>query len=200
MGEATSSEVNGFVSWLASFAAFFAYCCWALCSTEQLENLGVTYYPDRYWVLALPIMLLVVLAIVFFGYAFINILYSPSPESTKQFVDERAVPPTALAEEAVQLMAVASAAAMAAAAAEAAAKQQAPQHLNCQDNLQAPILRRVQQEALRPRPRRRGALGDLPLSLVSRVLFPINPNLEGRCCGVEGPPFYYYPLRPAPPR
>lgn len=47
MAKFTSSEVGGFVGWIASFLAFFAYVAWCLCSAESLESIGVTYYPDR---------------------------------------------------------------------------------------------------------------------------------------------------------
>lgn len=198
MGEATSCEVNGFVGWLASFAAFFAYCCWALCSTEQLNQLGVTYYPDRYWALALPVMLLVALAIVFFGYAFINILYAPPPDNIKQFTDKRARPPCAAAERALQLMAAASAAAMVESTAAAAAAKECPQRLTCQQGMQEPILKSLEEQRPQQGYPRSCSVGDFPLSLVSRALFPINPNLEGRPCTIQGPPFFYQPLRVPP--
>lgn len=39
----------------------------------------------RYWALSLPVLLLVVLAVVFFGYVLINMLYSPPPDDMRQF-------------------------------------------------------------------------------------------------------------------
>ncbi|CDJ67455.1 phosphatidylinositol N-acetylglucosaminyltransferase subunit, putative [Eimeria necatrix] len=197
MGDSTSTEVNGFVGWLTSFVAFFAYFFWSLSSREQLERLGISYYPDRYWALSLPVLLLVVLAVVFFGYVLINMLYSPPPDDMRQFTDSRARAPSPEAERSLQLMAGASAVAVASAAAAAARGH--PQQVNCQDHIQKPVVNLLQRHQQQHHHHRHtGTIGDIPLALVSRVLFPLNPNLEGRPAVLGGPPFYYEPLKPKP--
>ena len=48
----------GFGGWVATLAAMLAYVFWAYLPEATLHSLGVSYYPDRYWALAGPAMLL----------------------------------------------------------------------------------------------------------------------------------------------
>ncbi|KAJ2623828.1 hypothetical protein GGI26_002066 [Coemansia sp. RSA 1358] len=47
-------EYYGFVVYMVSMAAFVVYLVWAYLPDSALEAMGITYYPDRYWALALP--------------------------------------------------------------------------------------------------------------------------------------------------
>eukprot|EP01116_Phalansterium_solitarium_P001621 TRINITY_DN1142_c0_g3_i1.p1 TRINITY_DN1142_c0_g3~~TRINITY_DN1142_c0_g3_i1.p1 ORF type:complete len:149 (-),score=37.40 TRINITY_DN1142_c0_g3_i1:60-506(-) len=48
------TEVYGFVAWMLTFVGYGAYLLWAYLPTGLLHMMGVTYYPSKYWALAIP--------------------------------------------------------------------------------------------------------------------------------------------------
>lgn len=48
-------EVYGFIFWVVSFAWMVLWFLWAFCPDEFIrEYLGVSYYPAKWWAVALP--------------------------------------------------------------------------------------------------------------------------------------------------
>uniref|UniRef100_A0A7S1I5M2 PIG-P domain-containing protein n=1 Tax=Eutreptiella gymnastica TaxID=73025 RepID=A0A7S1I5M2_9EUGL len=53
-GKGRSTEVYGFVSFLLTMVAFAMYLFWAYVPETWYVSYGITYYPDRYWAVAVP--------------------------------------------------------------------------------------------------------------------------------------------------
>lgn len=86
-------EYYGFVMYLASFVAFGRwmtsrvlfvakliqwqsgiYLIWTYVPDEILHSLGITYYPNRYWALAIPIWLMTFVWFIFISFMTINLM------------------------------------------------------------------------------------------------------------------------------
>ncbi|XP_042409072.1 phosphatidylinositol N-acetylglucosaminyltransferase subunit P-like [Zingiber officinale] len=82
------SEVYGFVGSITTVLAAVIFVVWAYTPEPWLHYLGITYYPSKYWAIAIPsfIMVTVVLAMVF--YLGLNFMVTPSPTSFNVLFDE----------------------------------------------------------------------------------------------------------------
>ncbi|XP_074592129.1 phosphatidylinositol N-acetylglucosaminyltransferase subunit P-like [Curcuma longa] len=82
------SEVYGFVGSITTVLAAVIFVVWAYTPEPWLHYLGITYYPSKYWAIAIPsfIMVTVVLAMVF--YLGLNFMVTPSPTSFNVMFDE----------------------------------------------------------------------------------------------------------------
>mmetsp|Transcript_19052 Transcript_19052/g.53336 ORF Transcript_19052/g.53336 Transcript_19052/m.53336 type:complete len:135 (-) Transcript_19052:3-407(-) len=68
------TEVYSFVSFVASILAAVAWLVWAYAPDEVLAALGVTYYPDKWWAIALPTYLVATLFFVGYTYVALNMM------------------------------------------------------------------------------------------------------------------------------
>jgi hypothetical protein len=51
----SSPEFYGFAIYLASHVLFALYLAWALLPDDSIHALGITYFPNKWWALVLPI-------------------------------------------------------------------------------------------------------------------------------------------------
>lgn len=79
----SDSEVYGFVLWLSSFVLLALYLLWAFVPDAALHRLGWTYYPSRWWAVALPAYFLMAIL-------FVPIVYFSWNLSATQPLDHRA--------------------------------------------------------------------------------------------------------------
>ncbi|RLN18308.1 phosphatidylinositol N-acetylglucosaminyltransferase subunit P-like [Panicum miliaceum] len=75
------SEVYGFVGSITTVIATAVYLAWAYTPEPCLRPLGITYYPSRYWALAVPSFVIVVVALSMVIYMGLNFLATPPPTS-----------------------------------------------------------------------------------------------------------------------
>ncbi|POG65873.1 uncharacterized protein OCT59_011827 [Rhizophagus irregularis] len=83
-------EYYGFALYLLSFIAFVIYLLWAYLPDEVLISLGITYYPDRYWALALPVWTFVLVLFIYAAFISINFLNTSPFDSYNTITDDYA--------------------------------------------------------------------------------------------------------------
>ncbi|KAF6153985.1 hypothetical protein GIB67_037689 [Kingdonia uniflora] len=88
------SEVYGFVGSITTVVAAVLFLIWAYTPERWLHAIGITYYPSRYWALAVPTyaMVTVVLAMAF--YIGMNFTVTPPPTSFNTIFDEHSREPS----------------------------------------------------------------------------------------------------------
>ena len=48
------TAIAGFVAWILTLIGMVAYVIWALVPEKTLNRIGIVYYPDKYWAVAVP--------------------------------------------------------------------------------------------------------------------------------------------------
>ncbi|KAJ5775025.1 DNA binding domain [Penicillium nucicola] len=82
-------EYYGFVLYLASSLAFLFYLLWSYLPSPFLHQLGIYYYPNRWWSLAIPAWLVMLLIYIYIALAAYNTGYLTLPmNSIENMVDE----------------------------------------------------------------------------------------------------------------
>ncbi|KAJ1773973.1 hypothetical protein IW140_000508 [Coemansia sp. RSA 1813] len=80
-------EYYGFVVYMVSMAAFVVYLAWAYLPDSALETIGISYYPDRYWALALPAWWLTAVGFILLFNVATNMYNTPSLSSIDNITD-----------------------------------------------------------------------------------------------------------------
>ncbi|EXJ60672.1 hypothetical protein A1O7_04825 [Cladophialophora yegresii CBS 114405] len=84
-------EYYGFVLYLASTLAFLIYILWSYLPSPFLHALGITYYPNRWWSLAIPAWIVMLLIFIYVALLSYNVEYLTLPlGSLECMVDEAA--------------------------------------------------------------------------------------------------------------
>ena len=65
----STTTVYGFVSWMTATVVLIIYLLWAYLPDETLKDLGISYFPSKYWALALPTYLLLSVWVGLFAYS-----------------------------------------------------------------------------------------------------------------------------------
>lgn len=82
-------EYYGFALYLGSSAAFLMYILWAYVPAPMLHQMGIHYYPNRWWALAVPCWLVALVIYIFVALASYNTRYLTLPlSSCENLVDE----------------------------------------------------------------------------------------------------------------
>ncbi|KAL4795002.1 PIG-P-domain-containing protein [Aspergillus venezuelensis] len=82
-------EYYGFVLYLASSLAFLIYILWSYLPSPFLHQLGIYYYPNRWWSLAFPSWLVMSIIYIYVALASYNTGYLTLPmNSVENIVDE----------------------------------------------------------------------------------------------------------------
>ncbi|KAL6844193.1 hypothetical protein ACP4OV_025866 [Aristida adscensionis] len=94
------SEVYGFVGSITTVIATAVYLAWAYTPEPWLRSLGITYYPSRYWALAVPSFVIVAVALSMAIYMGLNFVATPPPASFSNIFDENSRERTVFSPEA----------------------------------------------------------------------------------------------------
>ncbi|KAH7117014.1 PIG-P-domain-containing protein [Dendryphion nanum] len=82
-------EYYGFALYLASSVAFLLYIIWAYVPSPVLHQMGIHYYPNRWWALAVPCWLVALIVYIYVALASYNTQYLTLPlTSCENLVDE----------------------------------------------------------------------------------------------------------------
>jgi phosphatidylinositol glycan class P protein len=82
-------EYYGFVLYLASTLAFIIYILWSYLPSPFLHALGIRYYPNRYWSLAIPAWIVMLLIFIYVALLSYNVEYLTLPMANLEcMVDE----------------------------------------------------------------------------------------------------------------
>ncbi|KAI5365500.1 hypothetical protein Slin14017_G053900 [Septoria linicola] len=84
-------EYYGFTLYLTSSLAFIVYLLWSFLPSPFLHQLGIYYYPNRWWALAVPAWTVMLIVYIYVALASYNVGYLTLPlKSVECLVDEAA--------------------------------------------------------------------------------------------------------------
>ena len=82
-----TSAVYAFVAWISTLVAYVVFLIWVFTPEQVLHHYGITYYPDRYYALALPCYFMVSCIFICFLYMGLNMMNTFDPDD-KRTVDD----------------------------------------------------------------------------------------------------------------
>ncbi|CAK9831402.1 Phosphatidylinositol N-acetylglucosaminyltransferase subunit P [Anthophora retusa] len=86
-------SVYGYALYIGSNMLFLLFLVWAVIPDEILHSLGLTYWPSKYWAVAIPIWALTTLAtFAFIIYPAINLSMTPDIDDIVTITDKYSCP------------------------------------------------------------------------------------------------------------
>lgn len=86
------AEYKGFASYVISCIFVFVWICWSILPDRVLNYLGVYYYPSRWWALAIPSYVIVVMIYTYIALACYNIEHLTLPlDDNRNIVDNSGI-------------------------------------------------------------------------------------------------------------
>ncbi|XP_057538293.1 phosphatidylinositol N-acetylglucosaminyltransferase subunit P isoform X2 [Amaranthus tricolor] len=86
-------EVYGFVGSITTIVATAIFFIWAYAPEHWLHSIGISYYPSRYWAVAVPTYCMVIIVLGLAFYIGLNFMTTPSPTSLNVVFDEHSRDP-----------------------------------------------------------------------------------------------------------
>ncbi|RKO87787.1 PIG-P, partial [Blyttiomyces helicus] len=83
-------EYYGFILYLSTFVSYVTFLLWAFLPEQILQDLGITYYPTRYWALAVPIWILGLIPFTILMFIGTNLFNTPPLSSPRTLTDRYA--------------------------------------------------------------------------------------------------------------
>ncbi|KAL3862424.1 hypothetical protein ACJMK2_008390 [Sinanodonta woodiana] len=98
--------IYGFVLYLTAYVGFVVYLVWAYVPDQWLDAVGLSYWPQKYWAIAMPCYSCVAFLLMYplyLGYVFLN---TPTLDSMDNITDDYSpkVSPGSLPEGAIPLI------------------------------------------------------------------------------------------------
>lgn len=81
------TDIYAFVGWIGTIASYAIFLTWALVPDDYLRQVGITYYPSKYYALALPCYVIVCIVLVILAYVGISMILNPDPDDTRTVCD-----------------------------------------------------------------------------------------------------------------
>ena len=91
MAKFNATSVYAFVAWIASMVVFVIFLVWAFSPRSWFHELGITYYPSRYYAIALPAYMIVIILVINMSYIGINLLMTLEPDDMFTIRDNQAI-------------------------------------------------------------------------------------------------------------
>jgi len=84
-----SIDRYAFISWIASISVYIVFVFWAFAPSQVLHSIGLIYYPNRYWAVALPSYIIVASILVGLTYIGINMMSTFDPQDLRTVTDDQ---------------------------------------------------------------------------------------------------------------
>ncbi len=80
-----------FVAWISTIVSYFVFLIWVFAPESFLHKYGITYYPSRYYALAIPSYGLVAFILLIIGYIGINMYHTFDADDLRTFQDSQSI-------------------------------------------------------------------------------------------------------------